>query len=308
MASSDAGSSGKSRASSTPWLRKIKVQLGPLEEWRGEGRGSILEFSSDGTRTGLRVKCSINKTMMGMPSPSTITIYNLSSDTRNAIARSLTKCTVFAGWENTDMQRVFSGSVMSVINERSGPDITSKLSVLPGYGSLARGYTAITFGPGTPCQAVVQRLAQDLPGMSAPNGNLQGVEGNIGACGWSFAGPTKDGLNQLASEYGFSWTCDDGAVRAMGDTFSLGDYVELDGAHGGLINITPTFEGPMQMQTGVTIKALYVPGITVGSTVKVVSYLNEKYNGTYKVHQINISMDAYSDDWSMTITSKRFIL
>lgn len=64
----------------------------------------------------------------------------------------------------------------------------------------------------------------------------------------------------------------------------------------------------MAIQTGVNIKAIYVPGITVGSTVKVNSKLNSKYNGTYKVHQMNISMDAYSDSWTMDITSKKFSL
>lgn len=308
MVTDSSANTGKSSASKSPWLRKIRVELGPLEEWRGNAKGSIIAFESNGTREGLRVKASVTKTIMGMPNPSTIALYNLAPDTRNAISRALTKLALFAGWENTDMQPVFSGSVMSVVNERSGPDIISKLSVLPGYGSLARGYSSVTFGAGTTCKEAVKRLAADLPGLSTPDGNLQGINGNVGSQGWSYAGPTKDGLDRLSREYGFSWTCDDGAVRATGDTFQLGGYVELDGKHGGLINLTPTFEGPMQMQTAVTIKALYVPGITVGSTVKVTSELNARYNGTYKVHQINISMDAYSEDWVMTITSKRFIL
>ena len=299
---------GKSNASNNPWLRIIRCQLGPLEEWRGKEKGLIVQFDSNGTREGLRITASISKTMMGMPNPSSINIYNLAADTRNAIARCLTKCTLFAGWTNTDLQRVFSGTVISIVNERQGPDIISKLQVLPGYGSIARGFSSVTFGPGTPCKDAVKKLAGDLPGMQIADGNFQGLQGNIGRSGWSFAGPTKEGLDALSKEYGFSWTCDDGAVKATGDTFQLGGYVELNGEDGGLINITPTFEGPMAIQTGVNIKAIYVPGITVGSTVKVNSKLNSTYNGTYKVHQMNISMDAYSDSWTMDITSRRFSL
>jgi hypothetical protein len=107
-----------------PWLRKIQVTLGPLEDYKdssGKG-GNVVTFASDGTLNGLRVAVTHNKQLMAQPQPSTVTVYNLSGDTRNGIRRGLTKIKVEAGWENTDMHLVFQGGVMSVIHERNGAD------------------------------------------------------------------------------------------------------------------------------------------------------------------------------------------
>ena len=90
--------SPQSQNSTRPWLRVIRVTLGPLEEWRGLAQGEVVRFESNGTPSGLRVECSLQKSIMGMPSPSQIKIYNLAQDTRNAIGAGLTKITVEAGW------------------------------------------------------------------------------------------------------------------------------------------------------------------------------------------------------------------
>ena len=45
----------KSSTPNRPFLRRIVVTLGPLEEWRGKSRGEIVQFKSDGTLEGLRV-------------------------------------------------------------------------------------------------------------------------------------------------------------------------------------------------------------------------------------------------------------
>jgi len=97
-----------------PWLRKVLVTLGPLAEWQNKSAGSTVQFASDGTMNGLRVSANIQKTLMGLPSPSTIKVYNLSDDTRNAVKKGLTKLTLQAGWENTNMATIYKGSIMNV--------------------------------------------------------------------------------------------------------------------------------------------------------------------------------------------------
>lgn len=286
-----------------PWLRKIRVTLGPLAEWQNKTSGSTVQFLSDGTMSGLRVTANIQKTLMGLPSPSTVKVYNLSSDTRNAVKKGLTKLTLEAGWNNTDLATIFKGSVMNVQSERSGADVVTSFLVLPGFGALAMGASSATFGPGTSVAAAAEQLGKDLPGIAVNKDSFQGVEGNIGGKGWSYAGTTKDGLTRLSEEYGFSWSIQEGSLKCIGDKFMLGSSVELNGKNGGLINISPVLSGPLQWVTGVKIKALYVPGITVGSSVKVTSDLNKSLSGTYRVHTISIDIDAYSSTWTMDIES-----
>ena len=286
-----------------PWLRRIVVTLGPLEEWRGQSAGEVVQFEADGTPKGLKVTGSFQKTLMGMPNPSTVNVFNLSRDTRDAIRGSLTKITVQVGWQNTELHTLFQGSVLSAVSERSSADIVTKIAAIPGYGAMVRGVSSKSYAAGTPVRDVVKDMARDMPGLTISDSGLEGLDGSIGKSGWSFAGSTKDGLTQLANEHGFSWHVDDGAFKAVGDKARFGGYVELNGKDGGLISIVPVLTGPMQIQTGVKIKAIYVPGIIAGSSVRVNSDISPKLSGEYRVHTCNTSIDSHSDQWTMDIES-----
>lgn len=290
-------------SASRPWLRRIVVTLGPLEEWRGMSSGQVVQFSSDGTPNGLKVSGTFHKTIMGMPNPSQISVVNLSRDTRNAIRGGLTKITVQLGWKNTDLHKVFQGSVLSAVSERTGADIVTKISAIQGFGALVRGVSSRTYEPGTPVADVVKSLAGDLPGLTVGGSGIEGIKGVIGPKGWSFAGSTKDALTQLANEFGFSWHVDDGAFKAVGDKAVFGGGASINGNDGGLISITPILSGPTQIQTGVKIKAMYVPGVQAGAYVRVSSVISPKLSGNYRVNTCTINVDAYSDQWTMDIDS-----
>lgn len=287
----------------SPWLRRLVVTLGPLEEWRGKSAGETVRFESDGTPKSLKATARVHRTLMGMAQPSDISVFNLAADTRDAIKADLTKITIEAGWGSSTLHKLFQGSVLSAESERSGADIVTRISALPGYGALVRGVSSRTFSEGTPLAAVVKELAGDLPGLTVADSGLEGLQGSIRNGGWSFAGSTKDAMTQLANEYGFSWHVDDGAFKALGDKAAFGGVTVLNGNNGGLISVTPILSGAMQAGTGVTIRALYVPGVTAGSTVRVNSTMYPKLNGEYRANTITVSADTHGDQWTMDIES-----
>ncbi len=288
----------------SPFIRRIRVTLGPLEEYKGAASGDVKAFESDGTPQTLRVVCNISKTIMGMPNPSTISIYNLSRGTRGSIQRSLTKITVEAGWRNTELVKIFQGSVVSVVNERNGADIISKISAIPGYGALTRATTSVTYAEGVPLLTAVKDMASNLEGVSVSAESLKAIDGAFDKGGWSFAGAVKDGLT--ANEYGFSWTVDDGTFQAVGDESNFDGITVLNGQNGGLIMVSPILQGPMQIRTGVKMKAIFTPGVKAGSTVRVQSSIDEDLNGDYRVHTVNYSLDTHTDNWTMDIDSLRY--
>lgn len=288
-----------------PWLRRLVVTLGPLEEWRGAS-GQGIEIKSDGTLQTLRIAATVQKTIMAQPMPSQISVYNLSEETRNALKRSLTKITLQAGWENTELRTVFQGSVLNAFSERNGPDIVTKIIALPGYGALVRGVSSAAFGPGAPAITAVTKLAQDLPGVNVSAANMYGITSNLGPQGWAFAGATKDGLTRLAEEHSFSWSIQDGNFVALGDTVALPSRVNLNGENGGLINVAPLLNGPLQMQIGVKIRALYIPGTAPGSAVQVTSQINKGLSGIYRIHTSSVSLDTQAETWYMDLQSFRF--
>ncbi len=295
-------------APSSPWLRRLVVTIGPVEEWRGEGAGSAgdrLQFTGDGTAGGFRISCTLCKNVMGQPSPSTISIYNLKMDTRNAMRKNLTKVVVEAGWSNTEMTKVFQGSFLSCVSERQGPDIISKISALPGYGALTRSASTVTYAEGLPVKEAVKDLAGKLPGVTVSDEKLKEVGGSFGSGGWSFAGYTKDALTALADEFGFSWTVDDGNFQAVGDKAKFDEVVALNGREGGLISLVPVLEGPEQTQNGVHIKSVFVPSAIPGGTVRVKSAITPGLDGDYRIGKLVYNLDTHSDVWTMDIESAK---
>lgn len=282
-----------------PWLRKIVVTINVGEE--------VKQFASDGTPNGLKVTCNINKTVMGIPNPSAVNIYNLSAATRNAIQKTLSGIKIEAGWENAELHTVLQGNVMSCYSERQGPDIVTKLAVLQGYNATVKSVVSQTYAEGMPVREVVKDLGSKLPNITIEETLLKDVKGNIGAGGWSYAGQTKDALTQLGNEYGFSWSIDDEALRVVGDKAKFDGIVVLDGNEGGLINVAPILQGPMQVRTGVKIKALYVPGVQPGSTVRIRSTLEKGLDGDYRIHTARYNLDTYSDAWTMDLESFRYM-
>ena len=290
---------------SGPWLRRVVVTLGPLGQWKGRASGSAVRFEGDGTMNGLRLSCELHKVLMGTPQASSITVYNLSQDTRNAIRSGLTRVKVEAGWQNMGMHIVFKGNVFSVLSERSGPDIVTKISAAPGYGPLATSVSTRQFEGGWPVRTAVRMLAGDLgQDIMIDDADIQGVEGRLAEGGWYHSGSTKEGLDRLASEYGFSWNIDFDQFKAIGDKAVLGRTTELNGNGGALIGVTPVLSGPMQAMTGVKLKAVYVPDVRPGNTVRVNSVISPNCNGTYKVASCDISMDTHADAWTMDIDAK----
>lgn len=291
--------------SGAPYLRRLKVELGPLKEWQGNKGGSLVSFMSDGTKNGLRVTCQLNSSLMS-PAFSTITLYNLSQNTRDSITQGETRIAVYAGWYNTDLVRVFQGSLAAVWHERKNENILTHLVCMSALGSFSRGASTITFKPGTPLKQAIQRLVKDLPGLECPENMLAGINGNIGARGFSFAGPTRSALTKLADEYGFSWFVNGDFLGALGDDFTIPASITLT-PESGLISVTPILQGPMQIAIGARIQSLYIPGMRAGMGITVQSKYYPKYNGKpFNILQCNVNLDCYTDTWNSSMETRWF--
>lgn len=293
----------------SPWLRKLIVTLSPpdLDDKQPGGTPQVaadaqsVEFLCDGTPNNLKIGCNVNKTINGHPSPSSVSIHNLSYATRNSILRSLSKITIKAGWENVKPETIFHGSIISCRSDRSGSDIVTNIQAVQGYEALAKANISTTFEPDSEVKDAVKDLASKLPALTVNDSDIVGIKGKFGASGWSFAGLVRDALTQLGGEKGFSWSVDNGVFRALGDTAAFEGQLKLSGKDGGLISVSPIVEGPMQVQTGVNIRAIYLPGAKPGANVSVQSTLAAGLDGTYRIHSVRFSLDPFSDSWDMDI-------
>lgn len=284
-----------------PYSRVIELFIGPLTEELGGGPANqALRILADGSRDRLRIKFDIKKTLLSSPNASVVEIYNLKRDTVDRIRRSFTKIRMNVGWENTDLNQILSGGVMSYFTDKQTTERVTKVQVLDGVGGIVKGVTNKAFSGRLNVGDIVRDIAGDLPGVSI--GNID-VDGTIGSGGLTVSDRSAEALDRLAAQYGFSWSVQDGTFQAVQDTRSFANTVIISGNNRNLIKATPILAGPMQIENGVEITAILDPSVRPGSRVRLESAENPNLNGTYKVHEVDFSGDSGDRTFTMTIRS-----
>lgn len=292
--------------SNAPYIRKVKLVIGPLSESEGGGPSDqAVIIESTGDRQSLRIRANVKKSLLSAPNASDITITNLSPEIRDRIKTSLTKVSLFAGWENTDLFLLASGGIMSAVPSENPPDTELTLSVLDGFDGQIRGVVSETFTPGATVESVIRGLAAKMPGVET--GDIL-VDGNLPTGGFSFAGRAADALDALAGQYGFSWSIQDGTLQAIQDTRSVDRVIELSWRYKNLISVSPILSGPMQIENGVSVSSLMDPRAIPGGRVHVESRVNPKQDGLYKIHTLDFAIDTHSSTYTMEIKSFKEIL
>lgn len=288
-----------------PYIRHVEVLIGPLAEWKGGGNSKqAVRIFGDGSNSNMRIKFSVKKHIISTASPTIISLYNLSPALRNNLKKSNARVVLNAGWSNTGMVPVFSGSLLAVVNEREGADIITKIISLSGFGGTSRAVVSKAFAGGAKLKSMIANVAKEIPGVTVDTKNIDIQDLSIGNQGWSHAGMATEWLDRLARVYGFSWWINDGVFYAVGDKKALsGGEVLLSSANGFLSRIEPMLASPMQIQAGVSINSLFNPYLQPGKSVRVDSAINPKLNGSYKIHTLSHTGDTHSTQWTSSIES-----
>lgn len=280
--------------------RELELYIGPLQEWKGNaGLTRAVKIVSNGNNNTLKVRANITKQVVSIMNYSTIQIWNLSRETMNAIRKGGVSVNLYAGYEGMEKELLYSGGVQRVKTERQGTDFVTSLMCLTGGSNLARAITSKTYTQGVPLGDIVRELALSIPGIEV---DTISVQGNVGNAGWSFIGSTKDALDKLAYQFGFSWNIQDGKFVAVQDGTTFGRGVLLNSSNG-LRMISPRLTGPLLIQEGVDIQATYQPGVGPGKSVQIKSETNPELNGTYACHTVDYDLCPKEESWDMSITS-----
>jgi hypothetical protein len=292
----------------SPYLRIAKVDVGPLEEWRGGGNSNLaVSFLGDGTQNSFRIKFNIVKHVVSTGTPSTITIFNLSDGLRKALQKRNIQVSLSVGWANTDLVLLFTGSLLASVS-RGAPDTQTDLICMAGYGGTSRTVISQTYSGGMAVKSIVKDLAQKIPGVTIDPKNIDIPEvKRMGAQGFSFAGPVNESLDKLSRVYGFSWHIDNKVFYALSDKTPFGSGTPLISYKNGfLLKVEPILTSPFQIRSGVTINSMLNPAIKPGGRVQVESKLSPELNNTYAAHSVNYSGDTHSNQWECRIESQFF--
>jgi hypothetical protein len=298
--------------SEQPYLRKVEVLVGPLEEWRGGGDKSVAaKFVGDGTNDHFRIKVEVRAALPATANPTIVQIYNLSPALRASLhkaGQSGTRLEIVVGWQNQPMTTIFTGTLLAAYHQRDGADIVTNLLSLAGYGGLVRSTISSTYVPNTPIKDIVYDIAAKIPGITVDKNNIKIPNLQIGSQGLTQFTSAKDALDNLSRTYGFSWTVDNGIFYALDDQGVLSsDSITLSPNRGPgyLMRVEPIMVPPNQATTGVNISTTLNPFINVGCAIKLESSTNPQLNKAsninkhlkdieYKVNSVTHSVDTHS--------------
>jgi hypothetical protein len=283
--------------------REIELFIGPLREFETKdgNKASSIHIVSNGNVDTLKVHVSCSKPVISVGSTCNISIWNLKMETINALRTAGATVRVYVGYEGQEKNLLFTGSIRSVVTDRQGPDFVTKITCLAMGANMVRSVTSKSYAAGVDLKSAVIELAKQIPGITPDPANVN-LKGTIGYCGWSFVGSTKDALDKLAYQFGFSWHVENGTFYAVQDGTAASQAILLNSANG-LRKVSPRLTGLLQIQEGTDIQAQFVPNVGPGKKVRVVSELNPHLSKEYYCWEVSYDLCPKDDSWDMNITS-----
>lgn len=284
--------------------RELVFEIGPFREWESKKNNRIgVRIVSNGNLNTLKASIHCQKNITATPNNAEIRIWNLKQETRQQFKKTGLYIKAYAGYEGGSHELLFSGSIEGTIVKRSGADIITTLICRTGESNLVRSLFSKTYEKGVPVSQVVTEMAQTIPGIVVDPTKIN-VSGTIGYKGFSYAGCTRNGLQKLADQYGFSWSIDNGTFVAINDLSGRKTTILLN-RDSGLKEVSPRMFGLNQIQAGVYISSIYVQGIDAGHIIRVESSVNPEYNRRHDIvcHTIDYDLCPKENQWDMTINS-----
>ena len=281
-------------------IRQIQLKIGPFKDYEGKSSASALNLVTTGADNELNISFSVNKDITGSPNQTSLTILNLSADTRQRLQQSGLAIELYAGYVGEPLRLVSKGGVLSAISQRAGAEIATTIGVMDGQGATLRAYYDKSFSGATPVDEIVKELAATMTDKGVQLGEIS-VKGTLADKGRVFHGRTVDSLDSLAKAFKFSWSIQDGVFQAIDDDNGSRKLYVLDDAT--LISVSPLLNGQLQFKVGVDITTVLDARIVPGDKVQVKSSVSPDLNGIYIVDECQLTGESHGPTWTSQIKS-----
>jgi hypothetical protein len=279
------------------YLRKVRLTC--------TGSGSKILINHHGQdRPDLKIEFDVSKSISSTQNEATITIYNLSEKSRNALGKELDEVILEAGYwppggsDNTGI--IFQGNIRDVEHTRDGPTIKTVLSNGDGDKAVRSATTSKSYQAGTKVETVMNDLQKELEKEGVKKGEWKLPE-NLPEFKRPYAtvGSVKREFDILGRGYGFYWSIQNNTC----------EVIPGDGAIGGIIHITPMsgmVYTPTITDNGVKVTVLLNPEIRPGRKVKIESHVLEMnaQGGEYRVGECRYSGDNRDGDMIVHIVAE----
>lgn len=253
----------------------------------------------------LRCKFEIQKQWAMQPNMTTLTIYNLSANTENAIIQSADGIRIEAGYDDGPYGEIFAGNIVQFV--RGKEDSTSfylKILSLDGDNFFNFGTVAFNLNKGVGLRQQTEQIVSNST-IPATIGDIDGTDGSPSLSrGKVYFGAAKDYLRDIGKTGNAIFGIEGGSVTIQSVTGTpAGGAVELN-SETGLIGF------PAQNDVGVNCKCLMNSQIVIGGLIKLNNAsINQKEislgnflrplsaDGVYRVITLTHRGDTRGQDW-----------
>jgi hypothetical protein len=278
--------------------RRINLTVLPVEEnveW--PRKDYALSITADGSRDSLAMTCVVEKSTMGVPNASTVRIWNLAEETREALSlKGLQAEISIADPYSKDLHIIFKGGILSCISDRSGADIITTIYILSNVMLLQ--CTPASYGfESTPIKDVLEEV-RELLGLAKLR--MHGFDEGRIVKRFSFMGTAQGMLNKLAFQEAFSWSVDKGELIAVADGKTTGNVATFT-PETGLIKAVPILKGAFYDQNGVMADVYPNSQLECWDQLKLESKINPKScnRDDLRVATLKYTLSTIDDSWIM---------
>lgn len=248
--------------------------------------------------TGLDFEADVSKSTKREPNKCTLTVYNLSKQHRDAIAKG-TEIEVNAGYERAGgAHRRFIGAVKKVAISRNDVDVVTKLDAEDAGDAYRTSRINRSFAPGTSIEVVVRALVGSL---DVGPGNLEDWVRGLGLedgstsfpSGYVVSGSAPRELTRVLHSAGLRWSVQNGVLQFRERGQPVRSTAVRLAPDSGLIG-SPT----IGEKGKVTAETLLQPDIYPGSIVTLES---DQLRGQYTVASLKDALKSRGAEWKSTL-------
>jgi len=255
---------------------------------------------------GVRFNFNITKTSEANPNTSTITLWNISPDSRAALEEPLAQVTVKAGYSGFGVNPISPSAIFGpdqseiiyvgnvrlngIKQERRGPDIATILECSTAIEAMTNSFVNRSYAPGTTAIQVITDLAASM-GFSIAQLQTAGADVSLG--GMSISGSAKNALTAIVQKLGVEWSIQDDELHIVDKSLPTLEPPVLLTELTGLLGV-PT----KRSDGGYIFKSLLNPKIRPGRTIVIASLA---VSGAFRPRKVDHIGDLDGGPWDTVV-------
>jgi len=240
----------------------------------------------------LRIKFQAKKTLTTNGNFCAIDIFNLSDLERNAISsEKYATLTLKVGYaDDVGLLELGKGDITSVTHEATTTDIITTIHCKDGFKSLTDNYIQLSFAENTLTSKIITSIVEKI-GLPLKFSNItpQPIKN-----GYSFVGTVSEALNDLAFQYGFTWSIQNKELQILKNDTSTKINVFLLSEQTGLIQNPSRIIENKSEKSRYFATCLLNPRLQAGDLI---SLKSTSLSGTFIIHEVTHVGDTEAIEW-----------